>query len=216
MNEISPATEKKFKVLQNILEEMECAVIAFSGGVDSSFLLKTAQNILGKKVSAVILEAPIFPKKENKAAGMMAEKWGIDVQTASVRILEDGDFCDNTPERCYICKKIIFTRVKEIAQKKGCPWICDGSNRDDRDDFRPGIRALEELGIRSPLKEAGLGKNEIRRLAEREGLPNWNKPSQACLASRIPYYKIIHVEDISRIEQALEHGRREIVTALRG
>lgn len=187
---------------------MECTVIAFSGGVDSSFLLKTAQNILGEKVSAVILEAPIFSKKENKKAELMAAKWDIDFQTVSVPIMEDEEFCKNAPERCYICKKIILTQVKEIALRKGCRWTCDGSNSDDRYDFRPGIKALDELGIRSPLKEAGLGKEEIRRLAYREGLSNWNQPSQACLASRIPYYKKIHGEALSRIEQAEEALRQ--------
>lgn len=196
--------QKKFRTLKKIIAEMDCAVIAFSGGTDSTFLLKVARDILGDKVTAVIIKDPIFPDKETEEALERAKNMGISVQTAEASVLDDERFRANPSDRCYICKKKMFFHIRDIAEKLGCRWVCEGSNRDDAVDFRPGLRALKELNIRSPLNEAGLGKEEIRRLARREKLSNWNKPSKACLASRIPYTFRIDPKDLIRIEKAEE------------
>ncbi len=186
--DISHDTLNKQKRLRDILRVYKKASIAFSGGADSAFLLHEAIETLGREnVLAITARSPAFPEGETKAAEMICKEKG------AVHILFDADvmsvkeFRENCKDRCYHCKKAMFIKIGTIAKEKGFMSVADGSNIDDEGDYRPGLKALEELGIKSPLKEAGLSKDEIRHLSKIAGLSTWNKPSLACLASRIPY-----------------------------
>jgi uncharacterized protein len=195
-------TQKKLTHLTRILKEMDSVLVAYSGGVDSAFLLKVARDTLGDHVYAVTAESEIHPDFEIEGARELAKK--LDVRHELVRSteMEDETFLANPPDRCYHCKKHVFSELKSIAEKNGIPWIADGSNVDDTGDYRPGMKALEELGIRSPLREAGLTKAEIRELSKELGLPTWNRPAMACLASRIPYGTRITPEALKRVAEA--------------
>ena len=178
----------KLENLKEILQEMGRVLVAFSGGVDSTFLLRVTQEVLGDNVMAVIASSETYPDKEIQDAISLAEKWNIRYKLIHTQELENPDFVNNPPQRCYFCKMELFTKLKEIAASEEIPHVADGANYDDMDDFRPGLQAGKELGVRSPLKEAFLLKSEIRELSQKMGLPTWNKPSLACLSSRFPYY----------------------------
>ncbi len=181
-------SNNKIENLHKILKKMKKVLVAYSGGVDSSFLLKTAVNVLGKKnVLAVVAASETYPSTEVALAVKLAGKLKAKLFRIRTGELADPRFSNNSPDRCYFCKKELFSKLKETAKKKGYNFVVDGANYDDRLDFRPGARAGKELGIKSPLKEARLTKQEIRKYAKELKLPNWNKPSMACLASRIPY-----------------------------
>ncbi len=177
----------KLARLQQLLKDLDSVLIAFSGGVDSTFLLKVAHDTLGGKVLAVIAESPTFPEGEVRFAAAMCETFGVKWQTVKTNEFTDENFLQNSKDRCYFCKKELFLNLKKIAAQIGLAQVVDGSNYDDKSDYRPGNRAKNELGIRSPLMEVGLTKREIRKLSKEMGLPTWDKPSYACLASRIPY-----------------------------
>ncbi len=194
--------EEKLEHLKKILMEMESVLIAYSGGVDSTFLLKVARDILEDKVIAVTALSPIYPEEEAEEAKKIARNLGVKHLLLETRELEDPDFTSNPPERCYYCKKELFSRLKNLATENKIKWVADGSNQDDTNDFRPGMQAARELGIRSPLKEAKLTKDEIREWSRKMGLPTWRKPSFACLASRFPYGVSINKRDLERINQA--------------
>ncbi len=208
IKEIPKVTLLKYEKLKNILQKMGGVLVAFSGGVDSTFLLKTAHEVLGKNVLAVIASSETYPQKEREEAIRFAEKFNIRHKVIETKELESSDFANNPPQRCYFCKKELFSKLKDIAEAGGIPCILDGSNYEDTSDFRPGTKAAEELGIRSPLKEAHLRKSEIRQLSKRSSLSTWNKPSLACLSSRFPYYTKIDKENIKQVARAEECLRK--------
>lgn len=178
-------------------------VVAFSGGVDSSLTLAAAVKALGSNnVYAVTVQSPLHPSEELEVARRVASALGVDHIIVTVDVLGVEDFSNNPPNRCYICKKSIATKLKDVAVKVGAKNIIDGTNFEDLNDYRPGYAAFKEEGVLSPLAELGFTKNDVRELAKTLGLPNWDKPSTACLASRIPYGQKITVERLERIEKA--------------
>lgn len=202
--EITPANLSKFEKLKNLLGEMRKVLVAFSGGVDSSFLLKVAVDVLGENVLAVIASSETYPEKERDEAVKLAKSLNVRYEVIQTKELENPDFAHNPPERCYFCKMELFSKLKDIAESEGIPYVLDGSNFEDTSDFRPGAKAAEELGVRSPLKETGLVKEEIRQLSKYVDLPTWNKPSLACLSSRFPYFTEIEPESLKQVAQAEE------------
>lgn len=195
----------KYYKLIELLKDKERICIAFSGGVDSTFLLKVAKMSLGNNVLAVTALSSMIPKREIKEATDFCKEEGIKQILINADEYNIPEFINNSKERCYFCKKSIFTKIKKIAKGEEYYTVADGSNIDDDSDYRPGIKALKELNIISPLKEAGLNKNEIRQLSKMLGLKTYNKASMACLASRIPYHKIISKEKLNKIECAEEY-----------
>ncbi len=197
----------KHQHLQNLLKKMGRVLVAFSGGVDSTLLLKVARDVLNDEVLAVTALSETTPHHERKDAIDLAKALGakhLQVQTHELKLPE---FVKNPENKCYICKKDRFGGLMEIAKKKGYPYVIDGGNQDDHRDYRPGIMAIQELGVRSPLSEAQLSKKEIRILSKQLNLPTWDKPSYACLASRIPYHSPITTEKLSQVEAGEEFLR---------
>ncbi|PID76219.1 MAG: TIGR00268 family protein [Deltaproteobacteria bacterium] len=196
------ATDKKYDQLKRIITESKSAVVAFSGGVDSTFLLAVCVAHLENRVLAVTSDSEVLPRHELAQAKELAQQLNCEHLTAASRDLEVAGFADNPPERCYFCKRARFIKIKQIAKARGYDWVFDGSNIDDAKDYRPGRKAVTELGIRSPLVEAGLGKTDIRILSKALNLTTWDQPSAACLASRIPYHTTITREALTQIETA--------------
>jgi uncharacterized protein len=192
----------KLQKIKKILRKMESVLVAYSGGVDSTLLLKVARDILGDKVLAVTANSPTYPKEELSFSKIMAKKLGVKHKVIKTAELKNNKFTANRGNRCYLCKKELFRKLKEIAKEKKIRFVIDASNLSDRYDFRPGSIAKKELGIRSPLEEAELTKEDIRRLSKDLSLATWNKPSLACLASRIPYGSRISYAVLERINQA--------------
>jgi len=195
---------KQIKLAQ-ILRELDSVAVAFSSGVDSTFLLKAAHDILGNRTLAVTIRADLFPNREFDEAIRFAEAAGIEHVTIDVVARDIAGFPQNPPHRCYLCKTELFSRIKRVAEERAIPYVIEGSNADDTNDDRPGLQAIAELGIRSPLWEAGLTKQDIRQLSREQGLPTWNKPSLACLASRVPYGVEITGERLAMIDKAEQH-----------
>ncbi|MDR1597065.1 MAG: ATP-dependent sacrificial sulfur transferase LarE [Treponema sp.] len=198
--------DQKYQDLLTMIAERGAAAVAFSGGVDSSFLCHAAAAALGTKAIAITVVSPMLPRSEFDCAVSVARKVGIE----HVLIEESGiddEVAANPKERCYFCKKIEFGAILDEAKKRGIYTVLDGSNMDDLGDYRPGLKALEELQIFSPLRAAGLAKQDIRNLSKRFDLPTWDKPAFACLASRIPYGERIDREKLSRVEKAEDRLR---------
>lgn len=212
---IPSETERKYENLKDHLKSMGRVLVAFSGGVDSTFLLKVASDVLGDNVLAVVASSETYPEREQKEALRLAGDMKVRYKVIRTKELDDPEFRDNPPERCYFCKKELFSRLKEIAAAENIPYVCDGSNFEDTFDFRPGTKAAAELGVLSPLKEAGLDKSEIRILSKELGLPTWDKPAMACLSSRFPYFTRIEKESLRQIDAAEEFLKSKGFTQLR-
>ncbi len=196
--------DNKYSELNKKIENYGSVAVAFSGGVDSTFLLKVAHEVLGENVLAITASSPLIPRNEVEGAKDFCKRNNIRQITFTYEIENEPQIRLNPKDRCYHCKKSIFKKMKDIALENGMEVLLDGSNEDDTKDYRPGMKALEELEIVSPLKDAGLTKQDIRELSKKMGLPTWNKPSYACLATRIPFGAEITIEKLSMIEKAEE------------
>jgi uncharacterized protein len=194
--------EEALDALRRILGEMRRVLLAYSGGVDSAFLLKVAADVLPGRVLAVTGLSPTYPQSEYESACKIASALGVEHVSIQTDELEDPAFSSNPPDRCYHCKRELFRKLRCIADARGIEFVLDANNSDDCLDYRPGRRAASEAGVRSPLIEAGLTKNDVRRLSRLMGLPTWDKPASACLASRFPYGETITAGKLRRVEQA--------------
>jgi len=215
MDTAESTAHSKLDTLRGILRDISSLVLGFSGGVDSTFLLKVAADTLGTdNVLAVSAQSPTYLDEEFAAAKQFAESLGARFKAIESDETEIPEFCSNPPDRCYYCKRELFEKLAQVAEKEGLKAVCDGTNADDLHDHRPGRRAVTELGVRSPLMEAGLGKNEIRMLSREMQLPTWNKPALACLASRFPYGMDITADKLKQVagaERALRaRGFRQV------
>ena len=214
---IEPEMKERYEKLRAILKEMGSVVIGFSGGVDSTFLSYTAHHVLGAQAHAVTAVSTTLPECEERDARDMAASIGIRHLVVHSTEFSDPEFVKNPKNRCYICKKIRFTALVNLAKQEGFHWVVDGGNVDDLGDFRPGMKALEEMAdaVRSPMIEAGITKADIRALSQELGLRTWNKQSAACLASRIPYGVELTPQRLSMIDKAEQYIAPYITGSLR-
>ena len=198
----SKGQQEKLTALRTCIRELESLAVAFSGGVDSTFLLRVAHEELGDRCLAVTVTSGTFPGRELAEADEFCRREGIRQLLVESRELEIEEFRQNPPNRCYICKREIFGEILRLVRREGLAAVAEGSNMDDLGDYRPGLQAVAELGIKSPLRECGLYKEDIRALSREMGLPTFNKPSFACLASRFAYGETITAEKLSMVDRA--------------
>lgn len=212
--------ENKFLKLKEYLKSLDSVAIAFSSGVDSTFLLKVAKDVLGDKIIAVTAKSCSFPKRELVEAQEFCKKENITHIVVESEELEIEGFKHNPPNRCYLCKKELFEKIISIAQKHNIKNIAEGSNTDDNGDYRPGMQAIKELGIKSPLRYAELSKEEIRILSKKLGLPTWEKQSFACLSSRFVYGEEITEEKLKMVDKAeqllIDEGFHQVRVRIHG
>ena len=192
----------KHAALRRILEGIPSLIVAYSGGVDSAYLAHLATDVLGSRALCVTAESPSYPDRHRQLALALAARFGFHHEIIHTAELERPEYRANPANRCYYCKHELFTHLSAIARERGIAVIVDGSNADDRGDYRPGRQAAREFSVRSPLDEAGLTKSEIRELSRRAGLPTWDEPASACLSSRIPYFSEVTDEKLRTIERA--------------
>ena len=214
------ALHEKQKKLEAYLSGLGSVAIAFSSGVDSTFLLKSAKNVLGTKLIAVTAKSCSFPKRELNEAQNFCTEEGIEHIVIESEELSIEGFRNNPKNRCYLCKKELFTKIREVAAAHGIEHVAEGSNMDDNGDYRPGLQAVAELGVLSPLRYAELSKDDIRALSKGMGLKTWNKQSFACLSSRFVYGETINEEKLSMVDKAeqllLDFGFRQVRVRIHG
>jgi uncharacterized protein len=198
-------TVAKEEKLESIIGLYESALVAFSGGVDSSYLVFAAYRLLGENMLAVTIDAPWIPRREILESEQIAKELGVAHKVVIIDFSRAGKFFENPQDRCFLCKTGIFSKLREMAEAEGFAAVFEGSNADDASAYRPGIKALNELGIISPLKEAGLTKSEIRELSRAANLSTADKPAYACLASRFPYGTVLTEAGFKRVEQAEDY-----------
>jgi len=194
--------KSKYDALRSILESMRSVAIGYSGGVDSTLLVKVAVDVLGDKTLAMIGRSKTYPTREFEEAVALAEKLGARYVVVDTEETDDLKFRENPPDRCYYCKTELFGKLQELAERERIAWIADGTIADDVGDFRPGMRAKSENNVRSPLLEAGMSKEDVRSLSKELGLPTWDKPSFACLSSRFPYGTGITPQNLTKVDHA--------------
>ncbi len=211
---MTEALREKLEKLKENIRKRESLVVAFSGGVDSSFLIKVAHDVLGDKVLGITARSATYPEREFKEAVSFAQVYGIPHLVIVSEELEVEGFSKNPTNRCYLCKHELFTKINALAVEKGYAFVAEGSNKDDLGDFRPGLQAVKELEVISPLREADLTKDDIRELSREMGLKTWSKPSFACLSSRFPYGETITKEKLEMVDQAeqflLDSGFKQV------
>lgn len=215
IEDLSPETRQKYARLEDYLSGTRSLVVAFSGGVDSGLLAAAAHRVLGTGMLAVTVQSPVESEDGVEAARRSAEALGFAHRVVSFDDLADHQFVENTPDRCYICKRNRLGELIRLARDWGFAAVAEGSNADDRAEYRPGKKAVAELGVLSPLVEAGLTKNEVRQLAKEIGLPIWDRPSAPCLATRFPYGTRVTLEGIRQIDQAESYLRDKGFNAVR-
>ena len=202
MEVLDAETQAKYAHLQALLRDMGSVLVAYSGGVDSALLLRVAHDVLGAGAMGALAISPAYGPEETGEAMAVAEQMGIPVITLETHELEDERYVANDFNRCYFCKTELFTQLEPIAHKHNLRYIAYGVNKDDDGDFRPGQRAAREFNVRGPLKEAGMGKREIRAVARLLGVPVWDKPAMACFSSRIPYGSKVDIASLQMIYKA--------------
>lgn len=195
---------RDYESLISLIKDMDSVLVAYSGGVDSTLIAKAATEALEGKAVCAFVDSELMARRETSEAVGLARDLGLQLTTVSLDPLSIEDINRNTPERCYHCKKAIFRRLREIADERGLKWVIDGSNADDGRSGRPGLKALAELGVRSPLRELRMSKSVVRAMSRQVGLPNWNKPARPCLATRVPYGTPLDAAMLERIEAAEE------------
>jgi uncharacterized protein len=215
MENDAQTTIQTYEQLVQALGAHQGALVAYSGGVDSSLLLAAARDALGERALAAIGRSPSYPAREYSAALDQARAMGVEVLTVETREMDNPDYRENPPDRCFHCKQTLFSTLQALATERGLEAVLEGSNADDQDDYRPGMKAAAALGIRAPFVELGITKAQIRAMAQYKGLEVWDKPSLACLASRVPYGSGITPERLSRIDRAEEVIRARGVSQVR-
>jgi uncharacterized protein len=201
--------DRKHIQLQETLQTMGSVLVAFSGGADSALVLKVAHDVLGDKAIGAIAVSETIPSEEVAQAESLAREIGVELRTVHTEEMLNASFLANAVDRCYHCKDELFTKLSPLAEELGVRWLAFGANIDDLGDYRPGQQAAKEWGVRAPLQEAELTKQEIRALSRKLGLRTWNKPAMACLSSRIPHGTAIDIEAIRRVEAAEQFLRQE-------